>query len=369
MEGLIFNLKQKKKIKMSLCLIPLFCFILSLSSYAKIDFTIDKPYYSNGSVIVNGHMPAHASSTYNNLLAAYSSTAKDFLYFDSNSTWYVTASEIINAGANVANKEVNVDFSVSRNGATFRFKGIGKKYSGSSYRYLYVCKGSDMILTFPHGTSASVNDTIRLRSHHYSGGSSSSGYFAYSSSVSGLSAMISHIKTCTGGTGGFTVSKAATCAATGSRYRKCSTCGYTYTETIAKTSTHSWGNWSTTKAATCTAAGTQQRKCKVCGTTQTQTINALGHSYGSWTYNSDTQHKRTCSRCGNVVYENHSKVNGYCATCGHYFTAKLIFDNNGGSGGPGTVEKQIGSTYVPSPNPTREGYELDAWGKKGTETN
>lgn len=69
--------------------------------------------------------------------------------------------------------------------------------------------------------------------------------------------------------------------------------------------------WTTTKSATCTATGT--RKCNTCG--RTETISALGHSYGSWSKYSPSQHYRKCSRCGNFEYANHSWTTIQSATC------------------------------------------------------
>ena len=83
--------------------------------------------------------------------------------------------------------------------------------------------------------------------------------------------------------------------------------------TCSRCSTVDYGShsWTTTKAATCTATGT--RKCNTCG--RTETIAALGHSYGSWSKYSSSQHKRTCSRCSNVEYGSHSWTTTKSATC------------------------------------------------------
>lgn len=51
------------------------------------------------------------------------------------------------------------------------------------------------------------------------------------------------------------------------------------TFTTASNHTHSYGSWITTKEATCTASGTQERCCSSCSVTETRTVSALGHSY------------------------------------------------------------------------------------------
>jgi len=101
--------------------------------------------------------------------------------------------------------------------------------------------------------------------------------------------------------GSWVVTKAATCTAAGSRYRKCS-CGATETQTLPALG-HSYGSWIVTKDATCTVAGSRYRKCS-CGATETQTLPTLGHSWGSWivtkeaTTTATGSKYRQCSRCG-----------------------------------------------------------------------
>lgn len=65
----------------------------------------------------------------------------------------------------------------------------------------------------------------------------------------------------------------------------------------------SWDEGTVTKAATCTATGIKTYKCS-CGETKTETIPAAGHKYGSWivvseaTVSAAEVQKRTCSVCG-----------------------------------------------------------------------
>ena len=116
----------------------------------------------------------------------------------------------------------------------------------------------------------------------------------------------------------WTTTKNATCTQVGTKSRKCTVCGKTETQTIAKTghksvtdkaipatcttdgktegshcsvcgavikaqdtikaTGHKFGNWTTTKSATCTESGTQIRKCENCGATESKSLSAKGHT-------------------------------------------------------------------------------------------
>ena len=116
----------------------------------------------------------------------------------------------------------------------------------------------------------------------------------------------------------WTTTKNATCTQVGTKSRKCTVCGKTETQTIAKTghksvtdkaipatcttdgktegshcsvcgavikaqdtikaTGHKFGNWTTTKSATCTESGTQIRKCETCGATESKSLSAKGHT-------------------------------------------------------------------------------------------
>ena len=118
--------------------------------------------------------------------------------------------------------------------------------------------------------------------------------------------------------GTWTTTKNATCTQVGTKSRKCTVCGKTETQTIAKTghksvtdkaipatcttdgktegshcsvcgavikaqdtikaTGHKFGNWTTTKSATCTESGTQIRKCENCGATESKSLSAKGHT-------------------------------------------------------------------------------------------
>jgi len=43
-------------------------------------------------------------------------------------------------------------------------------------------------------------------------------------------------------------------------------------DNVTQTHTHQWGNWSVTTAATCVATGSQTRACSSCDETQTEAI-------------------------------------------------------------------------------------------------
>ena len=139
------------------------------------------------------------------------------------------------------------------------------------------------------------------------------------------------------------VTKAATCTASGVRTYTCSKCSNSYTETIAALG-HSYSNGkcatcgavdpncshsytsTVTKAATCTASGVRTYTCSKCGNSYTESIAALGHSYTSSVTKAATctasgVRTYSCSKCGNSYTEaiaalGHSYSNGKCTTCG-----------------------------------------------------
>ena len=116
----------------------------------------------------------------------------------------------------------------------------------------------------------------------------------------------------------WTTTKNATCTQVGTKSRKCTVCGKTETQTIAKTghksvtdktisatcttdgktegshcsvcgavikaqdtikaTGHKFGDWTTTKSSTCTESGTQIRKCEICGATESKSLSAKGHT-------------------------------------------------------------------------------------------
>ena len=86
------------------------------------------------------------------------------------------------------------------------------------------------------------------------------------------------------------VTKEATCTATGTKKYTCQSCGYSYTETIAKTG-HTYSALNTkVYAATCTKQGYTEKRCS-CGYVYTGNYtSALGHNYANG----------KCTRCSNT---------------------------------------------------------------------
>ncbi|MCD8014503.1 MAG: Ig-like domain-containing protein [Lachnospiraceae bacterium] len=117
---------------------------------------------------------------------------------------------------------------------------------------------------------------------------------------------------------GGTVTKTATCAATGVKTYTCTACGATKTETISKLTTHTaTGTWVTTKAATCTTAGTRVQYCRYCGTSEvvkSETIAATGHSWDNGVVTTEATTTAagvmtyTCTACGATKTEAIAKL-------------------------------------------------------------
>ena len=145
----------------------------------------------------------------------------------------------------------------------------------------------------------------------------------------------------------WTTTKNATCTQVGTKSRKCTVCGKTETQTIAKTghksvtdkaipatcttdgktegshcsvcgavikaqdtikaTGHKFGNWTTTKSSTCTESGTLIRKCETCGATESKSLSAKGHTEvvdkaipATCTTDGKTEGSH-CSVCGAVI--------------------------------------------------------------------
>ncbi len=88
---------------------------------------------------------------------------------------------------------------------------------------------------------------------------------------------------------------------------------YGSTGGITITHDHVWGEWTVTKEATCTEDGSKVRYCQVegCNESETKVIDALGHTWNTWTYN-DNQHWHVCTRCGVAMdHADHVKKEHY----------------------------------------------------------
>ena len=172
--------------------------------------------------------------------------------------------------------------------------------------------------------------------------------------------------------GTWTTTKNATCTQVGTKSRKCTVCGKTETQTIAKTghksvtdkaipatcttdgktegshcsvcgavikaqeiikaTGHKFGNWTTTKSATCTESGTQIRKCETCGATESKSLSAKGH-----TEVVDKAIPATCTTDG--------KTEGsHCSVCGAVIKAQEIIKATGHKFGNWTTTKSATCT-------------------------
>lgn len=113
-----------------------------------------------------------------------------------------------------------------------------------------------------------------------------------------------------------TVTKKATCTATGTKIYKCTLCKATIkTETIAKVA-HKYDAGKVTKAATCKATGVKTYTCSVCKETKTETIAKLTtHTYSN---NCD----KSCNVCGKTRTVGAHKYSNNCDTTCNYCNAK-----------------------------------------------
>ena len=117
----------------------------------------------------------------------------------------------------------------------------------------------------------------------------------------------------------------ANCTTKGFKQHKCTTCGYTYIEEVAKLG-HSYTVEQSVTQPTCTAAGSKVMKCSRCTATQTTTLAATGHSDPIYVDNG-SNHKITCSKCDRLEYGAHTYTNGVCTLCGHVAVKFLHFKN------------------------------------------
>ena len=170
----------------------------------------------------------------------------------------------------------------------------------------------------------------------------------------------------------WTTTKNATCTQVGTKSRKCTVCGKTETQTIAKTghksvtdktisatcttdgktegshcsvcgavikaqdtikaTGHKFGDWTTTKSSTCTESGTQIRKCEICGATESKSLSAKGH-----TEIVDKAIPATCRTDG--------KTEGsHCSVCGAVIKAQDTIKATGHKFGNWTTTKSATCT-------------------------
>lgn len=103
---------------------------------------------------------------------------------------------------------------------------------------------------------------------------------------------------CSHSWGAWTVTKAATCAETGSQTRTCTLCKASEEEVIPATGNHTWGDWTVSKEATCTEAGSQSHTCSVCGHTAEEEIPVIAHQFASEWSADESNHWHACAVCG-----------------------------------------------------------------------
>ncbi len=115
---------------------------------------------------------------------------------------------------------------------------------------------------------------------------------------------------------GGTVTKKATCTATGTKTYKCALCKATIkTDTIAKVA-HKYDSGKVTKKATCKATGVKTYTCSVCKGTKTETIAKLTtHTYSN---NCD----KSCNVCDKTRTVGAHKYSNSCDTTCNYCNAK-----------------------------------------------
>lgn len=122
------------------------------------------------------------------------------------------------------------------------------------------------------------------------------------------------------------ITKEATCNEDGEMTFKCSLCGDSYKEVIAKTGNHDYEE-TVTKEPTCTESGEKTLTCKDCPDTLVQEIRATGHEYAS-----KVTKEATCSENGEITYA--------CKKCGDTYTETVAA--TGHTEGEWTVTKENG---------------------------
>ena len=133
---------------------------------------------------------------------------------------------------------------------------------------------------------------------------------------------------------------AATCTVPGFTMYTCSGCNHSYSETIPATG-HNYTSKITT-AATCTTAGVKTFTCSGCKNTYTEAISATGHSYKTETV------KPTCTAAGYTLYSckncSYSYTGDRTAALGHSYTTVTVAATCTAPGSKTTTCKTCGDT-------------------------
>ena len=113
------------------------------------------------------------------------------------------------------------------------------------------------------------------------------------------------------------VTKPATCEEEGVKTFTCTQCGHNKTESIPMIA-HTMDSGTVTKPATCKEEGVKTFACTACDHTETEPIPMVPHSFGNLTAVDNTNHKDSCSVCGEIKLLPHSWNGGTVtkpATC------------------------------------------------------
>ena len=153
-------------------------------------------------------------------------------------------------------------------------------------------------------------------------------------------------------TSGFCTGGTATCTSA----RICDYCKTAYGSALG----HSFTNYTVTKEATCSATGTKVAYCdRNCGATDEQTIaiDPDAHNYGAWTSISDTQHQRKCTNDNShIETDAHTFENGVCKVCTKQQTFTIKFNNQDGSEISSIVYNYGETVQIPDLPPTKYTY-------------
>lgn len=141
----------------------------------------------------------------------------------------------------------------------------------------------------------------------------------------------------------------------------CNDCGATISPaTPISPLGHSFTNYTVTKDATCSATGTKVASCdRNCGATDEKTIpiNSNAHNWGEWNSISDTQHQRECTNDNShTEIGNHTFENGVCTVCSKPQTFTIKFKNQDGSEISSKVYNYGDPVAIPDLPPTKYTY-------------
>lgn len=99
-------------------------------------------------------------------------------------------------------------------------------------------------------------------------------------------------------------SVAATCTTPGAT--KCSKCDYYEEKSDEPALGHDYGSWEPKEKTVTGKNGEHKGKCQRQGCNAT-TTESCANTYGSWLYENDTQHAKTCSKCNGKKLGGHGK--------------------------------------------------------------